>query len=130
MNPESIFNNTIKKFLKEGEKGNNAQLINEVMRLNSNYKSLGYFAIFDDFCFRLGFGFFLQGIIDKNEKIIGYIPSFKYYPDNSLGEDPREEPIKSETPISMEVGYKIMAKEVVYKLRRIIDLEELIRSDN
>lgn len=128
MKTETVFNKRIQEFLDEGSEGNNAQLINSIINLKPNYKNLSYYTVLDDFCLKLGLGFFEQKIIDNKDKVLGYVPSFKYYNNNLLREFPREEPINSNTPIPLSNAFKTMAKEVVYRLRRVSNLRELMEN--
>lgn len=110
MNPEAIFNDRIQEFLNEGTEGNNAQLIHYILDSNPYYKTQSYYAVLDDFCFRLGLGFFVQEIVDAKDISLGYVPMLKYYNDNLLLEAPREEPVNSKTPIPEGKAYRMIAK--------------------
>lgn len=126
MTPEQSFNRRIKRFLTEQPQSTASTTIRQVVMLNPGHKN--YYSLFDSFSFRLGIGIIAQGIINKNGKTIGYVPSIKYYPGNSLKEEPRVESLISETaPLSLSRCYEYLAKELLYRIMRVPDLNSLIK---
>lgn len=124
MTSEQVFSKRIKKFLTDQPESSASQTIRKIERSNPNFNS--YFTLFDHFAFKLGIGVFANEIVDKNYKTIGYIPSIKYYPDNLLNEAPRTVGLISEaSPCSLNKSYECMAKELLYIIMRVPNLEEL-----
>lgn len=125
MTSEQAFSRRIKKFLSEQPESNASQTIRKIEILNPNFNT--YYGLFDDFAFKLGLGIIAIEIVNKNYKTIGYIPSIKYYPDNLLNEEPRTDRLISEaSPLRLNKSYEYMAKELLYRIMRVPNLEELI----
>lgn len=119
MNEDQIFNKRIEQFLKEQPDSNASLLIKLLIDSYPQYQN--YHTIFDDFCHKIGLGFCAVESTKSNY----YVPTFKYYPDNKLKEDPREEPlINRNLPISYQKTITFLAKEVVYRLMRVRNIEE------
>lgn len=126
MTDEQIFNKRIGQFLKEQPNSNASKLIREIVAEYPNYKS--YFSIFDDLTFRLGMGFLNTAVLNESDKIIGYVPQFKFYPENLISEkDEITDLVSSAHPMTRKGSMTFLTKEVVYKLMRIKNLNELIK---
>ncbi|QLE02722.1 hypothetical protein HX109_14555 [Galbibacter sp. BG1] len=94
---------------------------------NSASKTNSLFIIFDDFAFKLGIGIIADAVHDKNFKCKGFIPCFKYYPDNLLDEEPRTINLLSYTnPLNLNDCYAYLAEELVYRGVGIKNLDDII----
>lgn len=126
MTDEQIFNNQINQFLKEQPNSSASKLIRKILAEYPKYNS--YFSIFDDLTHRVGIGFLNTPILNKANKIIGYVPQFKFYPENLILEKVAViDLVSSEHPMTREGSMTFLAKEVIYKLMRIKNINELIK---
>lgn len=126
MTDEEIFNRRVEKFLKEQPNSNASALINRIITEYPNYKS--YFSLFDDFTYRIGMGFLNTAVTNNTNKIIGYVPQFKFYPENLISEKCAVINLVSPNhPMTREGLMKLLSKEVVYKLMRVKNLAELLK---
>ncbi|WP_214161345.1 hypothetical protein [Litoribacter ruber] len=129
MTAEQSFDRRIKKFLHEQPNSDASKTILKIEKLYPGFKS--YYALFDDFLYKLGLVMNAQIIVNKNYKTIGYIPSIKYYPENLLNEEPRIEKLISElSPLSLESSYEFLAKEILYRIMKVRDLNSIIMNKN
>jgi len=123
MQKDKIFNKCIDLFLKEQPDSSASQFIKLIIDSHPQYRN--YHTIFDDLCYKIGLGFYGVESIKKNY----YIPVFKYYPDNILEEEPREEfLINKNYPISFKKVYTYLAKEIVYRLMRIKNINQILNN--
>lgn len=128
MTSEQAFNQRIKKFLLEEPESTASKTIRRIEKFNPNFNS--YYQLFDDFAFELGLGMIASEIVNKNYKTIGYIPSIKYYLDNPLNEEPRIDKLISESlPLSLNKCYEFLAKELLYRIMNISNLETVIKRE-
>jgi hypothetical protein len=119
---EQVFNTKISEL--ENLKGSNVSQTIELIR-KTNKHSSNYYLILDAFVTKLGLGFVNSVMIDKNDKIIGYIPQLTFHPRNVFNEI---EPVKEFSYVAMDVksSSKLLAKEVIYQIMRFDDLENFI----
>ena len=84
--------------------------------------------MFDSFSFSLGLGILAVEIVGgRNDKTLGYLPYIKYYPGNKLGEEPRQHQlISTASLLKLNQCYSYLAKELLYRLMRVDNIEELI----
>lgn len=127
LSSEDAFNKQIAKMLKEQPLGS-ALVVKKIAEKFPGHKS--YYALLDDVAYsklRIGFGTspVFKGDTDRH---LGYIPWLKYYPDNPLGENPRDYQLDYdfEKPLDLGKSYARIAKELVYRIARIPNLEELL----
>lgn len=123
MTGEQAFENRIKRFLKEQPDSTASITIKKLESYYPNFRS--YYSLFDEFSFRLGIGIIAKEVVgSKTNKTIGYVPCLKYYADNLLKEEPRVEPLVSgTTPLKLNHCYDYLAKELLYRIMRIQNLE-------
>lgn len=127
LSPEEAFNKQIAKMLKEQPFGS-ARVVIKIAEKFPGQKS--YYALLDNFAYgklRIGFGTssVFKGDTDRH---LGYIPLLKYYPDNPLGENPRDYQLINdfEKPLGLDKAYALIAKELVYRIAQIPNLDELL----
>lgn len=86
-----------------------------------------YYTVFDSFTFRLGMAMLTIPVIDEHDKIIGYRPKIKYYPNNLFNKEAgTEDLIDSISPVSFDNAYACLAKESLYRITSIKGLAEII----
>lgn len=125
MTAEKAFNNRIDVFLNEDPKSSASLLVQKI--LNKYPHNNNYHTALDNFCLRIGLRFLNKEILNNKSKTIGYIPYFKYSPHNLLNEEPRiEELVEKDNPMSSKGANTFLAKELVYKLMRVKNIEELL----
>ena len=125
MTPEQSFNKRINRFLIEQPESNASKTIRQIELLNPGFKS--YYGLFDDFAFKLGVSINADEIGNKNHKTIGYIPSITYHSNNLLKEEPRDHRLISEvSPLSLNKCFDYLAKELLYRIMRVPDLDKVI----
>lgn len=126
MRPQDAFEKRIKKFLIEQPDSSATATILKIK--NCLPKSGSYYNLFDDFCNRLGFGFVNDELVnEKNDKTIGFYPLIKYYPNNILNEPAGEKQLVNvNSPVNEKLSYEILAKQVVYRIMEIPNLDEVI----
>ena len=121
---EEAFNNEIMQFLIDDPKSGFSKLINKIQDLYPHKKS--FYSMIGSFVYELGFDFITIAVEVPKEQD-KYIPCFKYYERNKLGEEARVEWLgKESTAMSIKEVYSFLGKETVYRLMRIPDLENFI----
>ena len=126
MTVEQAFDKRIQKFLDEQPNSSASKTIRQIERSNPSFKS--FYILFDDFTYKLGIEMIARDVVnERTGKILGYIPCIKYSSNKFLNEKPRVEPlIDSEFPLNLIDCYEYLAKELLYRIMRIQDLDELI----
>lgn len=128
MTPEKSFNREINHILQEQPDSTAACTIRKVEQSKPNFKN--HYALFDEFAFELGLGIVAHPVFNaKTDKLLGYIPIIKYYPNNKMGETPKEDNLDTYTTYKeLNDCYAFLAKELLYRIMRITNLDELIAS--
>jgi hypothetical protein len=126
LSPEDAFNKRIKMILKE--QSGSSKVIEKISRAFPDQKS--YYSLFDDIGYKLGIGIVAQSVYKgESDRLLGYIPHLKYYPENPLGERPRDFALNGDTdrPLKLNEAYSLMAKELIYRIAGIPNLDELLQ---
>ncbi|TPN87400.1 hypothetical protein [Aquimarina algicola] len=124
---EQAFNSRIKKFLREQPESNASKKILEIEKFDPQFQS--YYQLFDELTYELGLRIVALERPSKTGKTIRYIPSIKYFPDNLLNEEPRVDKLINEvSPLSLSKCYKHLAKELIYIIMKVSNLEEIIQT--
>lgn len=125
MNSEiTKFNKEIKHYLTNDLDTSYSNTIKLICKLYPNTNN--YHTIFDSFTFRMGMGM-LAIPVYKGEKNIGYLPKLKYYPNNLFKKEPGvEDLINNVSPVRLNQAYTCLAKESLYRIARVKELEEII----
>lgn len=87
-----------------------------------------YYAVFDNFSFKIGLSIVTSHVSDeKTGDSMGFIPYIRYLPNNLLEEEPRDQNlIGHSSPLNLSDCYSLLAKELLYVIMRIKDLENVI----
>ncbi len=130
MTTKQAFDKRIKRFLKEQPTSTASRIIRKIENQNPNHDS--YYSLFDNFSFEIGLGIIAKEVVNrKTDKTIGYIPFLKYYSDNILNEKPRVVSLTScSSPLSLNQCYDYLAKELLYRIIRIENLDTIITEKN
>lgn len=80
----------------------------------------------DDFSFLLGVHFVNQFVYNSTEtKILGYIPKLVYREDNIFAKTCDDVFASYLTPMTIEKSYGVLAKEFIYLLSSLDNIEEI-----
>lgn len=124
MEPRNEFNKEIEDFINQNPNSNHSQLI-KLIRKKYRGKMDDYSRI-DTISGNLGFRIFTEEI--EIFKITRYQPKIKINPENKLLFDPKTITFMTDNsaPTDLNGSYKVLAKESIYLLGRVRDIEKLI----
>ncbi|MEQ9187728.1 MAG: hypothetical protein RLP15_08330 [Cryomorphaceae bacterium] len=124
MTTEEAFNRKISRFLRDEPESSASHTIRKILD-NVPYSGSYMFKI-EEFAYSLGLGFHLREIEISKGKT-RFIPCFKYYPENVLNETPRTEDLIGQfMPMTKIDAYSFVAKELVYRLMRVENLDQYL----
>lgn len=124
MIPEKAFNRKIQSYLNEIPNSSASDTIRFIQ--SQSNRNVGFYGMFDDFAFKLGLNFNAVPFYnERNDKLMGYIPYLVFSNENKFGIEKGEQRISS-TPIKLDKCYEMIAKEVLYKIQAIPNLEKVI----
>lgn len=123
MKSEQIFNRRIAKFLKEQPETSISHFIQRIMSSSSSSKN--YYSAIKDLADKVGLKFFAEEVSRGR-----YLPYFKYDKDGLSkreSTDSNKEYLLSEvSPMTFNDVITYLASEVIYKLRRVKNIEKII----
>ena len=119
-----VFNQKISEI--ESLKGSNAsKTIINIKKFN--VYNLDFCNFFDDFCFGIGLGFENIAVYaEKTDKLLGYIPRLKFYPENIFQETETYIDLTNSV-LDIKSSSKLLAKETLYKIMRGENFENYIK---
>ena len=121
---EESFNNGVIQFLNDDPNSDYSKLLKNIQKIYPQKKS--FYSLLDSLVYELGFDF-LTIPIEVHKGADKYIPCFRYYKRNELGEQERiQKLIDDDSAMSIKEVYSFLGKETVYRLMRIPDLEVFI----
>ena len=98
-----------------------------IKKIEQKYtNSKDYYSILDSIAFKAGIGILSIPVLDNNNKDLGFQPHIKYYPDNLLLEIPRTESLAHGNFMPLDKCYEFLAKELLYRLIRIENIDEIL----
>lgn len=125
MNHEQAFSLKIKNLINAQPKSSLAQLIEQLTE--NDKKARNYFELLDQFARKLGLEIRATEILNKNGNVSGYIPAFNYLPINAFGHKTGLNVLIShDSTLSINKCYTLLAKELIYKIMLLPDLENQI----
>lgn len=125
MTPEQAFNRRIKKFLSENPESTASKKIKILEKFNPKFQS--YYELFDSLLLELGISMIIDEKVTKKSRTIGYIPSLEYHTGNMLKEKSGVvQLINENSPLSLNKCYDNLAKNLLYRLMKVPNLEQLI----
>jgi len=126
---QTAFNKKIQTIVRENPVGTSAMALSKISKYFPNQKN--YYNLLDDVGFTLGIGFGALTVFKGNsDKILGHDPVLKFYPDNVFRENPgatKSLLYQFEKPLNLNESYARLAKELIYKISGIPDLDHVLQ---
>ena len=122
-----IDNKTFNQKISEIENLNNSDASKAIKFIKKfNFQNSDFCDFFDNFCYKIGIGFEnLPLYKEETDKLIGYIPRLKYYPENIFNETEDYVDLSNET-LDIKTSSKLLAKETLYRMMRVNNFEQLV----
>ncbi len=104
---------------------------NQIIKLLDTYKKehgfINYNSALDSFAYKFGIGYVMVVVVDEKDEFYGYSPTIKYYPDNALDMPPQDEELYLNNVFkNKKEAEKLLAKEVIYRLMRVVNPEKYL----
>lgn len=120
------FNAQIHKLELEAPTTNYAIFIN---KLSETFNTKDYYRIIDNLSTELGFTMGNKGYLNKNDKVIGYIPRITYKDNNIFGEKVAFEDFNYfDKVLTLNESYELLAQEIIFKLSKVKNFFELTKN--
>jgi hypothetical protein len=112
--------------IKELKSKTNNTIINllDEYKIKNNIET--YDSALDNFAFKFGVGMLHVPILNEKDKLVGYSPKIKYYPDNAFSKEAVDEKIYSNDIQTIEESEKLLTKYVIYKLMELRNPEQYL----
>lgn len=122
-----IDNKVFNKKITELENLENSNVSKTIKLIKSTSKyNFDFCDLLDCFASELGLGFTNTPRYHyKNDKLLGYIPNFKFFPNNVFNEVEEYKELTTEL-LDLKTSSNLLAKETIYQIMRFSSLENFI----